>query len=139
MKDYERDFVFRIQRLAISGPDFASIVKETLRDTLGEAGSSVALHGVRKDVLERPDRLAEELSRIFGSGAIPILKTIVVSALVDTKESTKGESQPEFPMIPATIEERYGIRAVREVYLHDHRMKDEMDEYFENLDESKSD
>jgi hypothetical protein len=139
MKDYERDFVFRIQKLAISGSDFARIAKETLRDTLGEVGSSVVLHGVGKKVLERPEMLAEELSRFFGSGVIPILKTIVVSAMVDALESAKGQSQSKFPLIPATIEDRYGIRAVRRTYLHDHRVKDEMDEYFENLDESKSD
>jgi hypothetical protein len=139
MRDYERDFVFRIKCLAINGSDFARLARETLSQILGEGGSSVVLQGMKKEVLESPEKLARELSRFFSSGAIPILKAIVVGGIVDTKRSGGGEFQNGISAIPAIIEERYGIIAVRRVYLHDHRVKDEMDEYFENLDESKPD
>jgi hypothetical protein len=139
MRDYEHDFVIRIKGLAISRSDFARITRETLRQILGEAGSSVVLDGMKKDVLKSPEKLAKELSSFFSTGAIPILKALVVGAIIDAQRPASGESQGEISVIPSTIEERYGISAVKRVYLHDHRVKDEMDEYFENLGKSKSD
>jgi len=138
MKDYERDFLFRINRLGISGPEFSSLAKETLREVMGEPGSSVVLYGMSKGDLESPERFAKELSTVFGGGAIPILKAIVVGALVGLEGQADPESRNTLPDAATLLEERYGIMAEKQAYLHDHRMKDEMAEYFESLDEEQS-
>lgn len=127
----------RINGLSISGPEFARLAKETLREIMGETASSVVLYGMSKIVLESPERFAQELSNVFGSGAIPILKAMVVGAMVRSEGPTDAESKGTVPEVPAILEERYGIKAARQAYLHDHRMKDEMAEYFEGFDEGK--
>ena len=138
MKDYERDFLFRINGLAISGPVFARLARETLREIMGEAGSSVVLYGLNKNVLESPERLTQELSSIFGWGAIPILKALVVGAIAGPKGPDDAEFQGTLPEISAIFEDKQGLKPAKQTFLHDHRVKDEMAEYFESLDEEQA-
>jgi ubiquinone biosynthesis protein UbiJ len=140
LEDYERDFVLRIRGLVRTGPDFAELVKDALQETMGEAGSSVLLVGMDKAALGQPARFAQELSRFFGAGAASVLKMIVTRA----SERSKGpaERSPEGTLADVLAEgpeARFGVAAVRQTYLHDHRIKDELDEYSERIAASDSD
>ena len=99
MEDYERDFVLRMRGLVRAGPDFAGLVKDTLLETMGEAGSSVLLNGMDKAILEQPARFARELWKFFGAGAASVLKVVVIRASESRKsptEKSSGGTPPNF-------------------------------------------
>ena len=126
MEDYERDFVLKMRGLVREGPDFAALVKDTLLETTGEAGSSVLLSVMDKAALEQPARFARELSKLLGTGAASVLKIVAIRAS-GSRESPTERSPGGTPGI-----------AVRQWYLHDQRMKDELDEYRERIAQSES-
>jgi hypothetical protein len=140
LEDYERDFVLKMRGLVRTGPDFAALAKDTLLETMGEAGSSVLLVGVDKATLGQPARFAQAMSRFFGAGATSVLKMIVSRA----SERSKGpaEVNPGGSLESALAEgpeARFGVAAIRQYYLHDQRTKDELDEYRERIANSDSD
>jgi hypothetical protein len=127
LEGYERDFVLKIKGLVREGPDFAALVKDVLLETAGEAGSSALLNVMDKATLEQPARFAQELSKFLGAGAASVLKIVVIRAS-GSRKSPAERSSGGTPANPA----------VRQWYLHDQRMKDELDEYRERIAQSES-
>ena len=142
MEDYEQDFVLRMKGLVHAGPDFANLVKDALLETMGEAGSSVLLVGMDKATLEQPARFARELMRFFGAGSASVLKVVVTRASGSRRTAVERSSSGTLGVVldeGEGPEARLGVGPIRQAYLHDHRMKDELDEYRERIAVSESD
>jgi len=106
---------------------------------LGEAGSSVVLFGMKREVIENPESFARTLSGILESGAAPVLKALTEGAM-DYAKRTKEQSAKE--MLEKNLglgpDEEFSAQAVKQALLHDFRIKDEMQEYMERKAKEES-
>ena len=88
MNEYEKAFVERIEQLKIApGPAFALLTKEALEGEWGGEGDQL-LMGLGQKTLEDPQRLASELVKTYGTGAMKYLSLIV-------KHAESGNFHPE--------------------------------------------
>lgn len=88
MNELGKAFVERMTRLKISpGPNFAALTKQALEGEWGGEGDAL-LAGLSRETLESPKRLASELFRSYGEGAMNYLAIIA-------KFAESGNFHPE--------------------------------------------
>jgi len=107
---------------------------------LGEAGSSVVLFGMKREVMENPESFARMLSGILESGAAPVFNALTEGALAYTKRRPKEQSAKDLleKTLERSPEEDLGAETVKQALLHDFRMRDEMQEYMERKAKEES-
>jgi hypothetical protein len=131
MENYQRSFIVNMKMLLNSGEDFNRIVRATLFDVLGEGPSSILLSGPNSAALATPSRFAEQMSKVFGPGAVSLFKAIEARAArgLENPES-EGFTELMFKF-SGGADERLGTDGVRLRPLHDMRIKDELEDYRE--------
>jgi hypothetical protein len=133
LEEYQRSFIVNMKLLLKSGEDFNRIVRATLQDVLGPAPTSVLLSGAKSASFATPSRFAEQMSKVFGPGAVSIFKAIEARA-------AKGFEVPEsegfadlMSKFSVGTDERLGTTGVRLRPLHDNRIVDDLEEYREQI------
>ena len=141
MVGFEREFVHHIKKSPITGHEFGRLVKETLEETMGIAGSFVVLSAMEGTSVQNPVVVSRELSGLFGAGAESVLRAIAVRANEYLNQKMEERETAPFrdprPQM-AGPEERFGITPIKQVYLHDHRLKDDLDEYVERMSRERN-
>lgn len=130
MEDYERSFIANMKELQKEGRDFSKLVRITLVDVMGEGPSSVLLSRLSGAVLPQPFLFARYMTRTFGAGAVSIFKAI------ESRAATGFEVIDILAGLGEPSPDERSVAGIKQTYLHDHRIKDELDEYRERLSEA---
>ena len=132
----EKEFVERMESLSRS--EFETVVRYTLRKVLGDTPSEVMLMTLSGRALREPRVFVKALTELFGSGAQAVylsIESYTDEALGRQREAMSREDP--YSILAGAIE-RSGsqVRTEPEVRqpLHDHRVKDEFDEYASDAD-----
>jgi hypothetical protein len=125
LNDYEKTFILRMRRLRGSGIDFEALAREALVGKFGGA-TEVLLRDLSPGALSNPDLFVEELSKIFGRGAMGVYEPIVKYA--DMGLYSRGGDTPVLALLRQLGQSSAGPPEAG-MPLHDHRIKDEDGNY----------
>ena len=131
MNDYEKSFVTRMGRLTNAGIDFEDLAREALERRFGGT-TEVLLRGFSTDALRELKQFANELSRIFGGGAMGFYEPIIRYADLGLYGSKRGS--PLLEMLRQLGPAQSGVSSTKGIILHDHRIKDEAGNYPDTTD-----
>jgi len=131
LNNYEKSFILRTRRLKAAGIDFQDLAREALTAKFGGA-ADVLLRDLSSRALDEPEYFVQEMSRIFGMGAIGFLDPIIKYG--EQGLFSPGMDSPALGLIrqlgPSTSTDFYEDG----IYLHEHRIKDEQGNYSDNAE-----
>ena len=131
MNDYEKTFVLRMGRLKTAGIDFQALAREALAGKFGGA-TEVVLRDLSPEALEQPERFVNELTRIFGRGAMGFYEPI--TKYVDLGLYSQAGNSPIMGLLRQLGPPEEGESETGKTLLHEHRIKDEEGNYADNAD-----
>lgn len=131
MNSESKSFLDRVGVLKIDG-NFAELTKQALEAKFGGGGDAL-LRGFSSEVLQSPGMFADEMSALFGKGAVQFFTVI-------TKYYEAGRFKP--PQRPSFAEQLLGqlgpppegAGGPQMVPFHNFRIKDEEGNYPDNAD-----
>jgi hypothetical protein len=131
LNNESKTFLDRVDVLRIDG-NFSELTKQALEAKFGGGGDAL-LRGFSPEVLGSPVMFADEMSALFGRGAVQFFSVI-------TKYYESGKFKP--PQRPSFAEQLLGhlgpppegSAAPQMVPFHDFRIKDEEGNYPDNAD-----
>jgi len=126
VKDYEKLFVSKMARLRGSGIDFESLAREALTGKFGGA-TDVMLRDLSPAALREPEYFVKELSGIFGRGAVAIYEPI--AKYVELGLYGPRQDSPVLSLLHQLGESHDTARESNPILLHEHRIKDEQENY----------
>jgi len=127
VNDYEKLFVSKMARLRGSGISFETLAREALSGKFGGA-ADVLLRDLSAEAKGNPQYFVKEMSRIFGRGAEGVFEPIV--RFVDLGLYGQSEDSPTLQLL-REIGPAGGSSSPR-ILMHEHRVKDEQDNYAED-------
>ncbi len=141
LDEYESYFVRNMESMMEGGLDFQAVVREALRDVLGEMPSRVLVMLLSKQARHEPVRFVQEASKIFGPSASGLYGPILGRAEVLVASGGGSGRGSRFESILAELESEPSSHETRkkQVPLHNHRIKDDLAEYMENLEKKSKD
>jgi hypothetical protein len=126
MNEYEKSFVLRTTRLKTAGVDFQELAREALMGKFGGA-AEVLLRDLSRKALNEPEYFVQEMSRIFGMGAMGFYEPIV--KYIELGLYGSNQASPVLGLLrqlgPAPIADS----SEKSIFLHEHRIKDEEGNY----------
>ena len=128
LNDYEKSFVFKMQRVGRAGIDFEALAREALVGKFGGA-TDVLLRDLSPHALNDPETFIRELTNIFGRGAMGVYEPIV--RYVDMGLYSQAGNSPVLDLL-RQLGPNEGAEAGRGLMLHEHRIKDEQGNYSDN-------
>jgi len=125
-----RSFLDRVEVLKIGG-NFAELTRQALQAKFGGGGDAL-LWNIPPDTLGDPGRFADEMSALFGRGAVQFFSII-------TKYYESGKFKPPRPSFADQLlsqlgHPQEGAQGPQMVPFHDFRIKDEEGNYPDNAD-----
>jgi hypothetical protein len=131
MKDYEKSFVDKVSRFTASGIDFEVLAREAIIEKFGGAAGAL-FSDLRNGILKEPGLFAQEFSRKFGRGAIGFLEPIVKYAESGRYYENHADRSNLLEIIHQIGPPGSQSEWQRKTQLHDHRIKDEQENYAED-------
>jgi hypothetical protein len=131
LKDYEKSFLLKTAWLKGEGIDFGGVAREALTGKFGGA-ADVMLRGVSGRALNEPEYFMQEMSRIFGRGAIGVYEPIV--QYVEQGLHGSSGASPVLGLLRQLGPARSASSSEKPILLHEHRIKDEEGNYPDNAD-----
>jgi hypothetical protein len=131
MNDYEKSFVMKMGRLTNAGIGFEDLAREALEGKFGGAMEAL-LRGFSADALREPERFVDELSKIFGRGAMGFYEPIMKYADLGLYGSKQGS--PLLDMLRLLGPAQGEVASNKGFLLHEYRIKDEAGNYPDNAD-----
>jgi len=128
LNDYERTFVFKMNRVQRAGINFEDLAREALVGKFGGA-TEVMLRDLSANALADPGLFVMELNGIFGRGAIAVFEPIV--RYVDLGLYSQGGNSPILALL-SQLGPALADGVTTGVLLHDQRVKDEDGNYADN-------
>ena len=71
------DFANTVRRFATSNAEFAELVRQSLKELLGESAASAVLYHIGAEALQDPNLFEEKLRDIFGVGSSVIMEYLL--------------------------------------------------------------
>jgi hypothetical protein len=129
LNEYEKSFVLRTTRLKSAGIDFQELAREALVAKFGGA-ADVLLRDLSGRALNEPSYFVEEMSRIFGRGAMGFYEPIIKYA--DQGLYGRSQDSPILSLLRQLGPSLSANSSQDPVFLHEHRIKDEEGNYADN-------
>ena len=129
MNDYEKSFVLKMRRLKTEGIDFQALAKEALVGKFGGA-TDVLLRDLSTNAFREPELFVDELTRIFGRGAMGFYDPII--KYVDRGLFSPALNSPLLGILNQMGPPKEGESDPNRTLLHEHRIKDEEGNYPDN-------
>lgn len=131
MNDYEKSFVLKIERVTRDGVDFESLTRQALGGWFGGA-TDVLLKDLSPSALREPESFVQEMSRLFGRGAMGIFQPI--TRFVDLGLYHHDGNSAMAELIGKLGPPQGNLADPKKILLHEHRIKDEQGNYPDNAD-----
>jgi hypothetical protein len=129
LNEYEKSFVLRTTRLKTAGVDFQGLAREALTGKFGGA-ADVLLRDLSERALNEPEYFVQEMSRVFGRGAMGVYEPIIKYA--DLGLYGSSQASPILGLLQQLGPAQSEGSGEKPVFLHDHRIKDEEGNYPDN-------
>jgi len=123
---YEKAFVLKTKRVKSAGIDFQGLAREALTGKFGGA-ADVLLRDLSARALSEPEYFVQEVSRIFGRGAMGVYEPIV--KYVEMGLYGSNNSSPVLALLRQLGPAGSADQGNKPVMLHDQRIQDEEGNY----------
>jgi hypothetical protein len=131
LNEYEKSFILKTTRLKTAGIDFQELARDALIAKFGGA-ADVLLRDLSVRALNEPEYFVQEMSRIFGRGAMGFIEPI--SKYVDMGLYGSSQASPVLGLLRQLGPAQSTDLNENGVYLHEHRIKDEEGNYSDNAE-----
>jgi hypothetical protein len=130
----QEDFVARIRLLMKSGLNFELVARETLHDLFGESPSAVLVSFLGKPGMSDPQLFVEKLGKMFQRTDLPVFELVLkrAEASLDSRQIQEATTYERVMTdLRSAKPESDESEDKNASYLHDHRKKDQVDEWQE--------